>query len=175
MDGSSIVVNNFTVGSIFAIWPKTEKKLVGEKIGNQANAIISLFGPRTTALFYNKPIDKVQELTLIDDKWILSHEHLVIKGKTNIFAPGNLRAAEDNEIYKKICMRWLESGYTLRYSGGFAPDAAQIMLKGHGIFSNIASNKHKAKLRVLYEVGPIAYLIEKAGGITLTDKGVSLM
>lgn len=47
-------------------------------------------------------------------------------------------------------MKWLDGGYTLRYSGGFAPDAAQIMLKGHGIFSNIASNKHKAKLRVLY-------------------------
>lgn len=71
--------------------------------------------------------------------------------------------------------RWLDSGYTLRYSGGFAPDAAQIMLKGHGIFSNIASNKHKAKLRVLYEVGPIAFLIEKAGGKTITDKRVSLM
>ena len=71
--------------------------------------------------------------------------------------------------------KWLDSGYTLRYSGGFAPDAAQIMLKGHGIFSCIASNKHKAKLRVLYEVGPIAFLIEKAGGKTVTDKRVSLM
>ena len=137
--------------------------------------MVSLFGPRTTALFYNGPIDKVQELTLIDEKWILSHEHLVIKGKTNIYAPGNLRASEDNEVYKKIMTRWLDSGYTLRYSGSFAPDAAQIMLKGHGIFSNIASNKHKAKLRVLYEVGPIAFLIEKAGGKTITDKRVSLM
>lgn len=66
-------------------------------------------------------------------------------------------------------MRWLENGYTLRYSGGFAPDAAQIMLKGHGVFCNIGSNKHKAKLRVLYEVGPIAYLIEKAGGKTISE------
>jgi len=47
----------------------------------------------------------------------------------------------------------------LRYSGGLAPDAAQIMLKGHGVFSCIASKKHKAKLRVLYEVAPIALLI----------------
>jgi len=70
-----------------------------------------------------------------------------------------LRASEDNEAYRKIVMGWLDRGFTLRYSGGFAPDAAQIMLKGHGIFSCIASNKHKAKLRVLYEVGPIAFLI----------------
>lgn len=105
----------------------------------------------------------------------MSNENLRIKNKTNIFSPGNLRGAEDNEVYKKIALRWMETGYTLRYSGGFAPDTAQIMLKGHGIFTNIPSNKHKAKLRVLYEVGPIGYLIEKAGGKTITDTRVSLM
>lgn len=41
---------------------------------------------------------------------------------------------------------------------------AQIMVKGKGIFVNPASASAPAKLRVLYEVGPIAYLIEKAGG-----------
>lgn len=40
----------------------------------------------------------------------------------------------------------------------------QIMVKGKGIFVNPASASAPAKLRVLYEVGPIAYLIEKAGG-----------
>lgn len=40
----------------------------------------------------------------------------------------------------------------------------QIMVKGKGIFVNPASAAAPAKLRVLYEVGPIAYLIEKAGG-----------
>lgn len=83
----------------------------------------------------------------------------MIKPKTNIFSPGNLRASEDSEVYKKIITKWLDSGYTLRYSGGLAPDAAQIMLKGHGVFSCVASKKHKAKLRVLYEVAPIALLI----------------
>lgn len=38
------------------------------------------------------------------------------------------------------------------------------MVKGKGIFVNPASAAAPAKLRVLYEVGPIAYLIEKAGG-----------
>lgn len=38
------------------------------------------------------------------------------------------------------------------------------MVKGKGIFVNPASASAPAKLRVLYEVGPIAYLIEKAGG-----------
>jgi hypothetical protein len=36
-------------------------------------------------------------------------------------------------------MNWLDKGFTLRYSGGLAPDTAQIMLKGHGIFSCLVS------------------------------------
>jgi len=56
---------------------------------------------------------------------------------------------------------------TLRYTGGFVPDAHQVFIKGHGIFANVASPKYPAKLRVLYEVVPICLLIEKAGGKTM--------
>jgi len=44
------------------------------------------------------------------------------------------------------------------------PDVNQIMVKGKGVFVNPASPAAKAKLRLLYEVAPIGYIIEKAGG-----------
>ncbi len=47
-------------------------------------------------------------------------------------------------------------------------DVYQIFIKGHGIFSNCGSNKHKCKLRALYEAAALAFLIEKAGGMTIT-------
>jgi sedoheptulose-bisphosphatase len=34
----------------------------------------------------------------------------------------------------------------------------------------VASPSHKAKLRVLYEVAPVVFLIEKAGGKTVARK-----
>lgn len=40
------------------------------------------------------------------------------------------------------------------------------MIIGKGVFVNVASPNTKSKLRVLYEVAPIGYLIEKAGGKT---------
>jgi len=40
------------------------------------------------------------------------------------------------------------------------------MVKGKGVFVNVASKNTKSKLRVLYEVAPIGYIIEKAGGKT---------
>lgn len=55
------------------------------------------------------------------------------------------------------------------------PDIAQIFLKGHGVFSNVASKSHKSKLRVLYEVAAVGFLIHKAGGGTVTTGGISLL
>lgn len=95
LDGSSIVDTNFAIGSIFSIW-RANKKLVGAKLREQVNAVITIFGPRTTAIFYNPTANKVQELTSIDHHWIISHDHLVIKPETKIFSPGNLRSASDN-------------------------------------------------------------------------------
>jgi len=51
-------------------------------------------------------------------------------------------------------------------TGGMVPDVNQIMVKGKGVFVNVNSKKTKSKLRVLYEVAPIGYIIEKAGGKT---------
>ena len=137
--------------------------------------MLAVYGPRTTALLYNHQANKVQEITLINDKWVLSHENLTIKPQTKMFSPGNLRAVTEHEGYKKVVDRWINKGYTLRYTGGLVPDAAQIFIKGHGVFCNVASKSNKAKLRVLYEVAAIGYLIEKAQGKTITKGKISLM
>ena len=41
------------------------------------------------------------------------------------------------------------------------PDVNQLMVKGKGVFVNVASKHTKSKLRMLYEVAPLGYLIEK--------------
>ncbi len=52
-----------------------------------------------------------------------------------------------------------------------APDCYHIFVKGEGIFSSISSEpKVTPKLRLLYECDPIAYLIEKAGGLSSNGK-----
>lgn len=73
LDGSSIIDTNFSVGSIFSVWPTDSNKLIGSKVKTQVNALLSIYGPRTTVILYNSEANKVQELTLIEGKWILSH------------------------------------------------------------------------------------------------------
>merc|ERR1712118_366391 len=45
----------------------------------------------------------------------------------------------------------------------------QIIVKEKGVFSNVISPTTKAKLRLLFEVAPLALLVEKAGGASSCD------
>lgn len=44
-------------------------------------------------------------------------------------------------------------------------DCYQMFIKGSGIYTSLETVAFGAKLRLIYELIPIAYLIEKAGGI----------
>ena len=72
LDGSSIIDTNFSIGSIFCVWKKTEKHLIGQKGTDAITGMIVTYGPRTTCVFYNDYIGAVQELTLIKGKWEVS-------------------------------------------------------------------------------------------------------
>lgn len=167
LDGSSIIDTNFAVGTIFGIW--NGDKLTGVSGRGIKSAGISIYGPRTTITLAVDNMPYAHEFLLVDDfsamhgQWIKTNEFTCInEGK--LIAPGNLRATQDNEGYKKLFDYWMENTYQLRYTGGMVPDINQLMVKGKGIFVNVASKNTKSKLRVLYEVAPIGYLIEKAGG-----------
>ena len=48
-----------------------------------------------------------------------------------------------------------------------ATDCYHIFSKGEGVFSSVSAEpKVTSKLRLLYECAPIAFLIEKAGGLS---------
>ena len=61
-----------------------------------------------------------------------------------------------------------EHGFKVRYSGSFVADCHQLLTYG-GIYSYPALiGKPKGKLRLLFEVNPLGYIISQAGG-AVTD------
>lgn len=50
---------------------------------------------------------------------------------------------------------------TCRYTGGMVPDVFQIIVKEKGVFTNVISPSTKAKLRILFEVAPLALMVEQ--------------
>lgn len=167
LDGSSIVDTNFSVGTIFGVWPGD--KLTGITGRDQAAAGMGIYGPRTVFCIALKDAPGCQEFLLQDDgKWVHVKETTEI-GEGKLFAPGNLRATFDNPEYEKLVSYWLGERYTLRYTGGMVPDVFQIIVKEKGVFANVTSPSTKAKLRLLFEVAPLALLVEKAGGESSCD------
>lgn len=167
LDGSSIVDTNFTVGTIFGVWPGD--KLTGITGRDQAAAGMGVFGPRTCFVIAMKDAPGCHEFLLMDDgKWVHVKETTEI-GEGKMFSPGNLRAMQDNAAYEKLINYYITEKYTLRYTGGMVPDVFQIIVKEKGVFTNVISPTTKAKLRLLFEVAPIGLLIEKAGGASSCD------
>ncbi|KAM3145973.1 hypothetical protein pb186bvf_001951 [Paramecium bursaria] len=169
LDGSSIISTNFTVGTIVGIWKSDETLLIGQKGKDQISALQLQLWPTTLNL------DKVQEYTLFDtfnSDWEVSEENIRIKKQGKIFAPGNTRCLKDFVAYKELVDYWLLNGYTLRYSGGMAPDVCQIFIKEEGVFTAFGTDKYPAKLRYLYECAPLAFLVEKAGGKSTNENGI---
>ena len=160
LDGSSLVDVNLAVGTIVSIFAGCDLLQEGR---NQVAAMYILYGPRVSLVYsvgngvYEFTMNHLMEFTL-------TRENVKMQAAGNIYSPGGLRNKYTEGDEKFI--RYLEAkGAKLRYSGGFVPDINQVLMKGKGIFMYPALNgSPNGKLRLLFELNPMAYLIEQAGG-----------
>jgi len=160
LDGSSLVDVNLAVGTIVSIHSGCTLLKPGR---SQVAALYILYGPRVSLVYsVGKGVHEFTMNHLME--YTLTRENITMQPAGNIFSPGGLRNKYCEGVEKFV--RYLEAkGSKLRYSGGFVPDINQILLKGKGIFMYPALNgSPKGKLRLLFELNPMAYLIEQAGG-----------
>ncbi len=166
LDGSSLVDVNLAVGTIISIFEGGNLLQPGR---NQVAAMYILYGPRTTLVFstgngvHEFGMNQLMEYTLIQ-------ENIQIQQKGSIYSPGGQRNKYTPGVEKFVSQ--LEAdGAKLRYSGGFVPDINQILIKGKGVFLYPhLQDQPQGKLRVLYELNPMAFLIEQAGGAASTGR-----
>ncbi|KAK3318846.1 fructose-1-6-bisphosphatase [Apodospora peruviana] len=172
LDGSSIIAPNWTVGTIVGIWDDGGSALGLSPAKQQIAAVLGVYGPRTTAIvavrfpgtegscFEVGLTETGCEIVRPDIKLSSSSSQV----KTKYFAPANLRAAAEDERYMRLVSHYIANKYTLRYSGGLVPDVVHALVKGHGIYLSPVTGASKAKLRRLYELCPLALIVECAGG-----------
>ena len=167
LDGSSIVDVSFAVGSIFAIWPKID--LIGASCREMVGACLGIYGTKSIAVVYDQEKDQIDELAYrrfgTEKRWVITNTNIKIKEDAETFAPGNLTVIKELPGYRHVIDWYINNGKKLRYSGGMAPDCYHMFVKGEGVFLYPGIKEKKiAKLRVLYECAPLAFLVEKAGG-----------
>lgn len=175
LDGSSIVDNNWAVGTMVGVWPK-RTGLIGATGRDQVTSLVALYGPRTTVLValddgtyefsYGCTPDGGQKEDGTFEPWICTRHQADIAETCKIFAPANLRAAQELPGYQALINHYMLNRYTLRYTGGLVPDVYQQFTKRQGIFTSPTAPGSPAKLRLAFEAAPFGLLVEKAGGKT---------
>jgi fructose-1,6-bisphosphatase I len=166
LDGSSLVDVNLAVGTIVSIFAGCDLFQEGRK---QVAAMYILYGPRVSLVYTVG--NGVHEFTMNQlMEFTLSRENVKMASEGNIYSPGGLR--NKYNVGDEKFIRYLEArGAKLRYSGGFVPDINQVLMKGKGIFMYPALNgSPNGKLRLLFELNPMAFIIEHAGGAATNGK-----
>ncbi|WQY78350.1 class 1 fructose-bisphosphatase [Helicobacter pylori] len=157
LDGSSVMEANFLVGTIIGIYEKDYKAQ------NLVASLYVVFGHKIELVV---ALDKVYRYAFYQNKFHFI-ETIVLENKGKIVASGGNQ--KDFSLgLKKALEGFFAENYRLRYSGSMVADVHHVLVKKGGMFSY-----PQKKLRKLFEVFPLALIIEKAKGEAFYfDKGV---
>lgn len=180
LDGSSNIDCGVSIGTIFGIYmikdehePELEDVLQPGK--NMLAAGYCMYGSSCTLVLSTG--SGVNGFTLDPSlgEFILTHPDIKIPKKGKIYSvnEGNAKNWDGPTAkYVESC-KFPEDGSSpksLRYIGSMVADVHRTLLYG-GIFLYPADKKSpNGKLRVLYEVFPMSFLMEQAGGQAFTGK-----
>jgi len=161
LDGSSLVDTNLAIGTIIGIH---KESVFTRGRDSMVAALYITYGPLIT-MVYSAGKGTHEFVLNREGEYVLSQEHIKLNERGSIYSPGGLR--KDFTDGHRQYLEYLEAeGYKLRYSGGFVPDINQVLIKRGGIFTYPALKKSpRGKLRLLFELQPMAFIIEQAGGI----------
>ncbi|HLL60277.1 MAG TPA: class 1 fructose-bisphosphatase [Candidatus Nitrosocosmicus sp.] len=170
IDGSSNIDTNASTGTIFSIYKNSNQQYpLGSE---QIIAGYILYGAST--IFVYTSGQEVNGFTLDPSigSFILSNPKITIpeKGYTYYMNEAYFNLLDDNHKNYLNFLKAKVKEYKQRSTGCFIADIHQIFQKG-GIFMYPAdtSSPH-GKLRLLYEINPIAFLIQKAGGRSISSR-----
>lgn len=176
LDGSSNIDCNVAVGTIFGIYavkntqdPCVERDILGCPGRDMISAGYVLYS--SSCIFVLSTGADVNVFTLDPNfgEFILTRRRLTIPDSPKTIYSINEGRTEHWDPSIKEFVQWCKKkNYTHRYIGSMVADVHRTLLYG-GIFMYPAEKtKPQGKLRTLYECFPMAFLIEKAGGMATT-------
>ncbi|TNF26729.1 MAG: class 1 fructose-bisphosphatase [Deltaproteobacteria bacterium] len=182
LDGSSNIDANVSVGTIFAIHRRrTPEGTDGteEDVLQSGRALVAagyvIYGSSTMLVLSTG--QRVDGFTLDPSvgEFLLSHPDIRIPKRGKIYSvnEGNQSFWRENTRRYVDWIKSPEAGpYKGRYIGSMIADVHRTLLYG-GIFLYPRTFRHdpvkgECKLRLLYEAGPMGWIVERAGGVATT-------
>ena len=192
VDGSSNINENAAIGTIFSILkrpddasgrPAPEEFL--QPGTQQVCAGYAIYGPSCMIVLTTG--NGVNGFTLdpLVGEFIISHPRMTIaEDSSRFFINTALTRHWDEPVRRYIadCMAGSDGpigrDFDYRWSAGVVADVHRVLLDG-GIYLNPANAQLReqglaARLRLLYEVNPMAFIVEQAGGLASTGEARAL-
>jgi len=169
LDGSSNIDVNGSVGTIFSILPalNADESVFLQTSNSQVGAGYVLYGSSTVMVFSTG--SGVHEFTLDPDtgEYIMTMQDVKIPRNTGYIAYNSYVLPKMDEkkaeAYEKLL---LETKRSQRWNAAMVSDIHRTIMKG-GFFAypeTGTDGSRKGKLRLQYEVKPLGWLVERAGG-----------
>jgi fructose-1,6-bisphosphatase I len=183
LDGSSNIDANVSIGTIFSVHRRISSSGDGtledclRRGSEQVAAGYFLYGSSTMVVYTTG--QGVYGFTLEPSvgEFVLSHDRILTpsKGKYYSINEGNVAGWDESTRRYVAYVKQKDTAtgrpYSLRYIGSLVADFHRTLLYG-GVFLYPADysnpQKPKPKLRLLYEVAPLAFIMEQAGGAATT-------
>src|SRR3989338_1117695 len=183
LDGSSNIDVNISIGTIFGIFKKkseTEEATIQDFLQPGKNLVASgyvIYGSST--MFVYTTGNGVNGFTLDQSigEFLLSHPMMKMPEYGKIYSANesnNSSWKEEVVAYIDCLRNYPNRKYTSRYIGSLVADFHRNLLKG-GVFLYPEDKQNpRGKLRLLYEVIPLSFIAQEAGGLS-TDGQNNLM
>lgn len=185
LDGSSNIDVNGSIGTIFSVYkglpdvpPDSEAHFL-QPGKDQVLAGYILYGASTVLVFTFQD-GPVHECTLDPDlgTFFVSQESLTIPDKNPYYSLNEAHLTKTEPHIQHGVAALQQEGASSRYIGSFVADIHRTLLKG-GVFlypgvDSTGTGEYKGKLRINYELKPIALLVAHAGGIS-SDGSVDIL
>jgi fructose-1,6-bisphosphatase I len=178
LDGSANIDVNVSIGTIFSVYRRVSE--LGKPAtaadflqpGNQQVAAgYVIYGSSTMLVYATKRGVNGFTLDPSIGEFTMSHPDIVCPPTGKIYSVNHghfFRYEESVKQYITACQKKDKTNggpYTQRYVASMVADVHRNLIKG-GIFMYPGTtDKPKGKLRLLYECNPMAFIVEKAGGI----------
>lgn len=177
LDGSSNLDVDGPVGTIFSIVKRktanTERPHVSDTLQAGTEVIAAgyvLYGPSTMLVYSVGEGVHGFSYNPASARFELSHENMRIPETGGYYSVNESNADQwlDNMGANLTALK-KDTGLGMRYVGAMVADMHRTLLKG-GIFLYPADGKNKTgKLRLLYEAIPMGFIMEQAGGKSMSS------
>ena len=176
LDGSSNLDTAVGVGTIFTILRNDPNipgavETVCQPGSQQVAAGYVLYGSSTVFVITTGYGVHMFELDAAVGSFMLVKRDLKMPARKRIYSVNEANADGFPQGFQDY-LKWAHAeGYTSRYIGSMVADVHRTLVTG-GVFLYPPTKKHPSgKLRLLYEANPMSFLVEQAGGASITADG----